>query len=51
MEDTKVFEIYFSDLNENAQKRLMKAMQISDPNLDMDVIPLATYEFDLSMCW
>ena len=40
------FDIYFSDLNEDAQKRLMEAVGIDDPtemNWDMDILPLASY--------
>lgn len=43
------FEIYFSDLNEDAQQRLMEAVNITDPkemNWDMDWLPLAIYEFE-----
>ncbi len=45
----KEFEIYFSDLNEDAQKRLMEAAGITDPremNWDMDISPLAVFEFE-----
>ena len=45
----KEFEIYFSDLNEDAQQRLMEAVGITDPkemNWDMDIVPLAIYEFE-----
>ncbi len=40
------FNIYFSDLNEEAQQRLMEAIGIQDPremNLDIDMLPLAVY--------
>ena len=40
------FEIYFSDLNEDAQKRLLEAVGVSDPkemNWDLDIIPIAYY--------
>lgn len=40
------FDIYFSDLNEDAQKRLMAAVGISDPsemNCDIDMCPIAMY--------
>lgn len=43
------FEIYFSDLNEDAQQRLMEAVGITDPkemNWDMDIVPLAIFEFN-----
>lgn len=42
MED---FDIYFSDLNGEAQKRLMDAVGILDPremNWDLDILPLAS---------
>ena len=42
------FNIYFSDLNEDAQKRLLKAVGVetaSDMNWDMDIVPIATYCF------
>ena len=40
------FNIYFSDLNEDAQKRLLAAVGANDPqemNWDMDILPLASY--------
>jgi len=40
------FNIYFSDLNEDAQKRLMEAVGITDPkdmNWDIDMCPIAVY--------
>lgn len=40
------FEIYFSDLNEDAKKRLLEDVGIDDPkemNWDMDVVPIALY--------
>lgn len=43
------FEIYFSDLNEDAQKRLLEAVHAktaADMNWDMDIIPIAVYEFE-----
>jgi hypothetical protein len=45
----EVFEIYFSDLNEKAQKRLLDFVGISSPseaNWDMDIIPIAIFEKD-----
>ncbi len=42
------FNIYFSDLNEDAQKRLMDAIGIKDPkemNWDIDISPLTSYVF------
>ena len=43
------FEIYFSDLNEDAQQRLLEAVGAKDArdmNWDMDISPLAIYEFE-----
>lgn len=40
----KEFELFFSDLNEDAQKRLLDYAGVSDPkemNWDMDVFPIA----------
>ena len=45
----KTFDIYFSDLNIDAQKRLMDAVGISSPseaNWDIDMCPIAIYEFE-----
>ena len=45
----KTFEIYFSDLNENAQKRLLEtvgAETAADMNWDMDICPIAMYDFE-----
>lgn len=39
------FEIYFSDLKEETQKRLLKELGISsasEMNWDMDIVPVAT---------
>lgn len=43
-------DIYFSDLNTDAQKRLMEETGISDPkeaNWDLDIVPIASIEFEL----
>ncbi len=43
------FEIYFSDLNEDAQRSLLEALGIDDPkemNWDMDVFPVATFPIE-----
>ena len=43
------FEIYFSYLNEDAQKRLLDAVGVetaADMNWDMDIIPIAVYDFE-----
>ena len=42
------FDIYFSDLNEDAQKRLLEAVGVSSPkemNWDMDIVPMCSYCF------
>ena len=43
------FNIYFSDLNEDAQKRLLETVgadDASDMNWDMDICPIAIYTFE-----
>ena len=43
------FEIYFSDLNEDAQRRLLDAVgaeNAKEMNWDMDIIPIAAYDFE-----
>lgn len=45
----KAFEIYFSDLNDDAKKRLLDAVKvkdISDTNFNANVYPVATYVFE-----
>lgn len=45
----KTFEIYFSDLNEDAQKRLLEAVGVetaADMNWDIDICPIAMYDFE-----
>ena len=45
----KTFEIYFSDLNEDAQKRLLEAVGVetaADMNWDIDMCPIAMYDFE-----
>ena len=45
----KTFEIYFSDLNKDAQERLLKFVGVSDPsemNWDMDICPIAMYDIE-----
>lgn len=45
----QTFEIYFSDLNEDAQKRLLEAVgakSASDMNWDIDMCPIAIYDFE-----
>ena len=44
------FNIYFNDLNEDAQERLLKAVgakTASDMNWDMNILPIATYCFSI----
>ena len=44
--EDRYFDIFFSDLNEDAQKRLMDAIGIKDPsemNWDIDMCPIALY--------
>ncbi len=43
------FDIYFSDLNKDAQKRLTDAVGIKDPsemNWDIDMVPLCVFDFE-----
>ena len=43
------FYIYFSDLNEDAARRLLNAVKADTPqdmNWDLDIIPLAQYDFE-----
>lgn len=45
----ETFYIYFSDLNEDAQDRLLEAVhaeKASDMNWDLDIIPIAEYDFE-----
>lgn len=44
----ETFWIYFSDLNNDAQTRLLEAVGASDPkdmNWDLDIIPIAFYDY------
>lgn len=42
----KKYEIFFSDLNEEAQKELLEDTGISDPKeMNWDIFPLTSYEF------
>lgn len=41
------FEIYFNDLNENVQKRLLAELNISSAkDMNWDIFPLATIDFE-----
>ncbi len=45
----KSFEIYFNDLNEEAQKALLELVGVTDPsemNWDLDIVPLAIVDFE-----
>lgn len=45
----KSFEIYFSDLNEEAQEALLELVGAADPsemNWDLDIVPLAIVDFE-----
>ena len=42
-------EIYFDDLNENAQKEILTIFGIKDPEeLNADIIPLAVIPFEVN---
>ena len=45
---TKSFEIYFSDLNSDAQERVCEKFNITpeEANWDMDIAPLAIIEVE-----
>ena len=46
----KSFDIYFSDLNEEAQKELPELVGATDPsdmNWDIDMCPIAIYETEV----
>lgn len=47
--ETKTFEIYFSDLSEEAKLSLCKAFNTSakEENWDMDLVPLIILERDV----
>ena len=45
----KTFNIYFSDLSDDAQKELMELVGVEDPkemNWDADLVPLAMVDFE-----
>ena len=47
---TKQVELYFSDLNEKGQRKILEALSYSDPkdgNYDMDICPIAILEFEM----
>ena len=46
------FEIYFSDLNKDAQTRLLNLLNMENPeegNYDTDLIPLAIIDFEVDV--
>lgn len=46
----KEFNIYFSDLSEDTQKRLLEMVGAESPeemNWDMDVVPIATFGIEV----
>ena len=50
MRTTISFDIFFSDLNDKAKKELLDAVKAKSPeemNWDMDILPLATVDFEL----
>lgn len=47
-DDYNEFHIYFSDLNEDAQKRMLDAVGVktaAEMNWDISILPIATYCF------
>ena len=45
----KTFQIYFSDLNEDAKRRLLDFVgikDVADANWDMDIIPIAVFDLE-----
>jgi hypothetical protein len=44
MDDLKTFEIYFKDLTEEAQKRLLEEFETSEEEENWDTIALAIIE-------
>lgn len=45
----KTFYIYFSDLNDEAQKELLdlvRAKDATEMNWDLDIVPLASIDFE-----
>ena len=46
----KQIDIYFNDLNERGQKKLLEAVNVTDPkdmNWDMDILPIAILGFEV----
>lgn len=44
------FEIFFNDLNEDAQNRLLKLVGVTDPkemNWDMNIVPIAIFDIEV----
>lgn len=42
MDTTKTFDIFFKDLNPEAQKELLNTLSIKESDMNWDLIPLAT---------
>ena len=45
----KTYEIYFTDLNETAQKSFLEFLGIDNPkeaNMDMQILPIATIDIE-----
>lgn len=45
----KTYEIYFSDLNEKAQKELLELVGAESPaemNWDLDILPIAYFDIE-----
>ena len=46
----KTVELYFSDLNEKGQKKLLDAAGVEEPsemNWDMDILPITAFEMEI----
>ena len=46
----KSFAIYFSDLNEDAKRRILEFVDAEDPSdmkWDLDILPIAIYEIEV----
>lgn len=45
----KSFEIFFSDLNDDAKQRLLEAVGVSsakEMNWDINILPIASYDYE-----
>ena len=46
----KSFDIYFSDLNDDAKRRILEFVNAEDPsdmNWDLDILPIASYVIEV----